>query len=86
MGKRILMSGIIAFIFITLTGWNGLHAHTPFIWEYCFVFHLIPFGIGFSGGQFIYIILYYILLWLILSLFIFCVISAVNRLINHKVN
>ena len=60
-----LLGGVFSFLVIILTAIFGLFYP---ISDFCFLFHLIPFGIGFSGGSVLYIIGYYIILFLVLWL------------------
>jgi len=67
--KELLIPAIsaIAFILITAYGSNGGFG-VGWLSEFCFYFHLIPFGIGFSGGGGIIILVYYLVLWLMLTI------------------
>jgi hypothetical protein len=69
--KELLFPAIFSIVFIFLTGWiafGGMYLGP--ISSFCFYFHLIPFGIGFSGSNDTSIVLiYYIALWLILTVF-----------------
>lgn len=68
----IISTGIIAFG----TYWGGFR-------EICFYFHLIPFGIGFSGGSDGWIIVYYILTTLVITLFFRFIIEIIRIMKNH---
>lgn len=61
-------SSIISAVFILLTGWISFSHTISILFEFTFIFHLIPFGIGFTGGATILIFVYYFLLWIGLSL------------------
>lgn len=67
--KELAIPALLSLIFIVLTGLiGGDTIPIPFLQQFCFMFHLIPFGIGFAGGDTYQIILYYLVLWLVLSL------------------
>ncbi|MEX2596467.1 MAG: hypothetical protein WEC59_06000, partial [Salibacteraceae bacterium] len=66
----IITSSIISALFILVTGWISFGNAMSVAFEFAFIFHLIPFGIGFTGGASIIIYLYYLLLWVGLSLLI----------------
>lgn len=78
--KSFLISFIISVIFLALTGWIGLKAHVEAIWEFCFMFHLIPYGIAFGGGSVLFILLYYLILLLIITLLVKAIIKIVSVL------
>lgn len=75
----IITSSIISVLFILLTGWIAFGHAMSVAFEFAFLFHLIPFGIGFTGGASILIFLYYILLWAGLSLLISPIVRAFNK-------
>jgi hypothetical protein len=60
-----LLGGVFAFLFIIFSAIFGIYYS---VCEFCFLFHLIPFGIGFSAGSVLYIFGYYIILFLLLWL------------------
>lgn len=62
--KRKLLSGLISISFIVITVFFGLLNGVN---GFCFLFHLIPFGVGFVGGSILIIIIYYILLFLLIG-------------------
>jgi hypothetical protein len=66
----IITSSIISILFILVTGWISFGNAMSVAFEFAFLFHLVPFGIGFTGGASIFIYLYYLLLWIGLSLLI----------------
>jgi len=68
--SAIFTSSIISILFIVVTGWIAFGNALSVAFEFAFLFHLIPFGIGFTGGASILIFLYYLLLWVVLSLLI----------------
>ena len=72
----IIASCIISVLIILLTGWISFGNATSIAFEFSFFFHLIPFGIGFTGGAQILILLYYLLLWAGLSLLISPIVRA----------
>jgi uncharacterized protein YycO len=53
---------------IVFTWWGAYYSHISGLLEFSFMFHLIPYGIGFTGGTSILSFIYYIILWLLLSL------------------
>gem|GEM_PF-5843532 len=63
-----ILSALISALVILLTGWIAFSSNISILHDICFYFHLIPFGIGFSGGSTISIILYYSILWIVLAL------------------
>lgn len=72
----IIASSIISVLFILVTGWIAFGLTMSIAFEFAFLFHLIPFGIGFTGGASILIYLYYLILWAILSLMINPIVRA----------
>jgi Permuted papain-like amidase enzyme, YaeF/YiiX, C92 family len=80
----IIASSLISVLIILLTGWISFSNVTSTAFEFSFFFHLIPFGIGFSGGAKILIFLYYLLLWLGLSLLIIPFVRAFYSSKNKK--
>jgi hypothetical protein len=85
MKKRTLfLSGLISVIIILLTGWIGAYSNISGLQEICFYFHLIPFGIGFSGGNTSSIIIYYLILWIVLALVMNPIIIIFDSLKNKR--
>lgn len=78
--KSFLISFIISVVFLVLTGWIGLKLHIEPIWEFCFMFHLIPYGIAFGGGSVFFILLYYLILLLVTTLLVKTIIKIVSIL------
>lgn len=72
----IITSSIISVLFILVTGWIAFGHAMSVAFEFAFLFHLIPFGIGFVGGASILIFLYYLLLCAGLSLLISPIVIA----------
>lgn len=72
----IITSSIISILFILVTGWISFGNAMSVAFEFAFIFHVIPFGIGFTGGASIMIYLYYLLLWIGLSLLISPIVRA----------
>lgn len=72
----IITSSIISVLFIFVTGWIAFGHAMSVVFEFAFLFHLIPFGIGFAGGASVLILLYYLLLWAGLSLLISPIVRA----------
>jgi len=66
----IVTSSIISVLFILVTGWISFGNAMSVAFEFAFTFHLVPFGIGFTGAASIFIYLYYLLLWIGLSFLI----------------
>jgi hypothetical protein len=68
--KELLFPAIFSIVFILLTAWIAFGAVDPGpLRQFCFYFHLLPFGIGFSGGDTTAILIYYPALWLVLTVF-----------------
>lgn len=65
--KLILTSGFLSAFWLILTGWLAYGVDTP-LFDFSFLFHLIPWGIGFSEGTTIFFYLAYLLTWFVLSL------------------
>ena len=74
---HLLLGGVFSFMVIVLSAIFGLYYS---VCEFCFLFHLIPFGIGFSGGSVLYIIGYYIILFLVLWLIGFGVLKFFSQI------
>ncbi|HRF79773.1 MAG TPA: YiiX/YebB-like N1pC/P60 family cysteine hydrolase [Flavobacteriales bacterium] len=72
----IITSIIISVLFIFVTGWIAFGHAMSVSSEFAFLFHLIPFGIGFAGGASILIFLYYLLLCAGISLLISPIVRA----------
>lgn len=72
----IITSSIISIAFILLTGWISFSNADSVAFEVSFIFHLVPFGIGFTGGASILIFLYYLLLCAGISLLISPIVIA----------
>lgn len=72
----IITSSIISVLFILVTGWIAFGNAMSVAFEFSFLFHLISFGIGFTGGASILIYLYYLLLWVGLSFLISPIVRA----------
>ncbi len=72
----IITSSIISVLFLLVTGWVAFGDAMSVAFEFAFLFHLIPFVIGFTGGTSILIYLYYLLLWVGLSLLISPIVRA----------
>jgi hypothetical protein len=62
-----ITSGITSAIWLLLTGWIALGNHISYLFDFSFLFHLIPWGIGFSEGTTILYYLAYLFTWIILS-------------------
>ncbi len=76
--KELLIPAILAVAFIFLTAVVAGGGYGPgFLVEFCFLFHLYPFGIGFAGADTSFILPYYIALWVVLTL----VFLGIRRLI-----
>ena len=68
--KSYIIGGILSLLFILSTAWLAFGNHIDNASEIAFLFHLIPFVIGFSGGATTFVLIYYLIFWLIL-LFVF---------------
>lgn len=79
-----IVSGIISVIIILLTGWIAFYRGTSILHDICFFFHLIPFGIGFSGGGTASVILYYFILWIVLAVVIIPIVAIYNSSRNKR--
>ncbi|HZX57142.1 MAG TPA: hypothetical protein VFE54_00395 [Mucilaginibacter sp.] len=64
--KELIIPAITAVAFILLTGYLAFNS-IGWLADACFMFHLFPFGIGFSGGGGLVILIYYLVLWLVLT-------------------
>jgi hypothetical protein len=70
--KELLFPAIFSIVFIFLTGWVAFSLSFGFwpLKQFCFFFHIIPFGMGFSGGIDTFTaLIYYPILWLVLTVF-----------------
>jgi hypothetical protein len=69
--KELLFPAIFSIVFIFLTGWIAFGpVDLGSLRQFCFYFHLLPFGIGFSGStDTSTTLIYYIALWLALTVF-----------------
>jgi len=63
----VIASSLISALFILLTGWISFSYAQSVLFEITFIFHLIPFGIGFAEGTSVWIYIYYLVLWICLS-------------------
>ena len=79
--KSSIIGGLLSAFFIILTGFFASSPQFSGIFDIAFVFHLIPFVIGFSGVSSLLIILYYLIFWLVFTL-IFS--SIYNYFLNSK--
>lgn len=76
-------SGIISILFILLTAWVSFsHTHSV-LFDFAFIFHVIPYGIGFTGEDPVWTWVYYFFLWLGLS-FVFSLIVEAYRSSKRK--
>ena len=78
--KRAVISTLIAALFLILT---ALGTITGVLHAFCFAFHLIPFGIAYSGGSEVYITLYYIALWMLISLALYVMLSVISKRLEN---
>ena len=78
-----ITSGIISAIWLLLTGWIALGNHISYLFDFSFLFHIIPWGIGFSEGTTILYYLAYLFTWIILS-FLFSPIVTTYYSSKHK--
>ena len=65
--KELMIPAIVAVAFIFLTGYLAFNS-IGWVADACFIFHLFPFGIGFSGGGGSVILVYYVGFWVVLTL------------------
>jgi len=68
--KVLILPAILSVVFIIATALvsvSNVFMLTGF-GQFCFMFHLYPFGIGFSGGDTSKVVIYYLLLWLVLTI------------------
>lgn len=74
------LSALISLTIILITGWIAFYSHTSIsiLHEVCFYFHLIPFGIGFSGGSTSSMVLYYFGLWSVITLVLIPIVKLFN--------
>jgi hypothetical protein len=67
--RELIRPAIFAIIFIFLTAYLSSSGYCPeFLFQFCFLFHVYPFGIGFSGGDTYLVLIYYIVLWIVLTI------------------
>ncbi len=79
------LSAKISLVIILLTGWIAFSSNISILQEICFYFHLIPFGIGFSGGSTLLIILYYLALLFVVSLITFPLVQIYYSSKNKRI-
>lgn len=80
--KRAVISTSIAALFLILTAqiaFQALGTVADILYTFCFVFHVIPFGILYSGGSEVYILLYYTLLWVVMSLALYLMLNLISK-------
>jgi len=66
--KGIILPALLALIFIVLTAIVAQSALSlSSFGRFCFFFHTIPFGVGFSGSGAMFMWIYYLVLWLVLT-------------------
>ncbi len=66
--KELMFPAVLSLAFIILTAVIGSGEYFGgALQQLCFMFHVIPFGIGFSGGENYLSVIYYIVLWLALT-------------------
>jgi hypothetical protein len=67
--KELLFPAIFSIVFIFLTGWIAFGpVDLGPLRQFCFYFHLFPFGLGFSGSTDTFpVLIYYFVLWLVLT-------------------
>lgn len=84
--KSYLLSALISIAIIISTGWIAFNSHTsiPGLHEICFYFHLIPFGIGFTGGSVFSMCLYYFALWSILTIVLIPILKLLHSSKNKR--
>jgi lipoprotein signal peptidase len=58
----LIITGFLAFN-TSLSGGKMLEV----IHAFCFLFHIVPFGIAYGGGSEVYIALYYTVMWLVVA-------------------
>jgi hypothetical protein len=77
--KKLIIPALLAVVFILLTALiGGGVIDIEFLQPLCFMFHIVPFGIGFAGGGSYLVVIYYLVLWIILT-FLFL---GIKRLIK----
>jgi hypothetical protein len=72
--KPLIIAAIISFLIFVLTGIGfsvGPDVLGEGVADFCSFFHIIPFGMAFSGGGGIFILFYYIVAWVLLTAFIY---------------
>ncbi len=79
--KKLIAPALLALCFIIITAIVSQSGYTlDSLGQFCFMFHIIPFEIGFSGGETYLIWIYYPILWLLLTL-LFSWIGHLTRMI-----
>jgi len=66
--KSFINSAIFSFLFLVITGMLAFYLTMPVISDICFYIHLIPFGIGFTGGSNWEMARYYFIVWIVLTI------------------
>lgn len=84
--KTYLLSALISIAIILSTGWIAFNSHTSIsiLHEICFYFHLIPFGIGFTGGSELSMFLYYFALWSVITLVLIPIVKLFHSSKNKR--
>jgi len=77
--NQLILPALIAIIFIVSTAIvsQSMLSLTPF-GRFCFAFHAVPFGIGFSGNDEWLMWLYYLVLWFVLTALVFGLIKIIR--------
>ena len=78
-----IISGFTSLIFILLTVLGGLYFQVSGLKEFCYIFHVIPFGLSYTEGLNAWVYLYYIALWFFVSLGMYIVINT-YLIVNNK--
>jgi len=71
------MSTVSSAFFLIITGFLAFNASLSVgkmlevIHAFCFLFHIVPFGIAYGGGSEVYIALYYTVMWLVIAFAIY---------------
>lgn len=68
--KLVICSGLIGVLFVLTTVWGAFYKNISGFSDFCYVFHLVPFGLSYTEGVSIWVYLYYIILWFLISLVI----------------
>lgn len=66
-------------ILTALIAFQALGTTAGILYTFCFAFHAIPFGILYSGGSEVYILLYYTLLWVFVSLVLYFMLNLLLK-------